>query len=180
MNSTTESSNKPQMQDEPIPPFPPQHQDSVGLESRLEPRPRFEARRYKAAGKLEGKVALITGGDSGIGRAVAVIYAREGADVAIAYLPEEQSDAEETRRHVQAAGRRCELLPGDLTDAAYCDDLVEQDRGERSGNWTSWCRTRRIRTASKRSRRSPTKSSIGPSRSTSTPISGSRGRRCAT
>ena len=71
-------------------------------------------------------MALITGGDSGIGRAVAVIYAREGADVAIAYLPEEQSDAEETRRHVQAAGRRCELLPGDLTDAAYCDALVEK------------------------------------------------------
>jgi NAD(P)-dependent dehydrogenase (short-subunit alcohol dehydrogenase family) len=114
------------MQSEPKPPFPEQKQSSVGLESRLDPLPRFEAPRYKPAGKLEGKAALITGGDSGIGRAVAVIYAREGADVAIAYLPEEQSDAEETRRHVEAAGRRCALLPGDLTDAAYCDSLVEK------------------------------------------------------
>lgn len=118
--------SKPQMQSEPKPPFPRQHQDSVGLESELDPLPRFTAPRYKPAGKLEGKAALVTGGDSGIGRAVAVIYAREGADVAISYLPEEQSDAEETRRHVEAAGRRCELLPGDLTDAAYCDSLVER------------------------------------------------------
>ena len=117
---------KPQMQSEPKPPFSKQHQASVGLESKLDPRPRFEAPRYKPAGKLEGKAALITGGDSGIGRAVAVMYAREGADVAIGYLPEEQSDAEETRRHVEAAGRRCALLPGDLTDAAYCDSLVEK------------------------------------------------------
>ncbi|NLD54106.1 MAG: SDR family oxidoreductase [Burkholderiaceae bacterium] len=115
-----------QMQSEPKPPFPAQKQSSVGLESRLDPLPRFEAPLYRPAGKLEGKAALVTGGDSGIGRAVAVMYAREGADVAIAYLPEEQSDAEETRRHVEAAGRRCELLPGDLTDAAYCDALVER------------------------------------------------------
>jgi NAD(P)-dependent dehydrogenase (short-subunit alcohol dehydrogenase family) len=114
------------MQSEPKPPFPKQHQESVGLESKLDPLPKFEAPRYKPAGKLEGKAALVTGGDSGIGRAVAVMYAREGADVAIAYLPEEQTDAEETRRHVEAAGRRCALLPGDLTDAAYCDDLVEK------------------------------------------------------
>jgi len=114
------------MQDEPTLPFPEQHQESPGLESELTPKPRFEAPRYKPAGKLAQKVALITGGDSGIGRAVAVMYAREGADVVIAYLPEEQSDAEETKRHVEAAGRRCELMPGDLTDAAYCDALVER------------------------------------------------------
>jgi len=118
--------SKPQMQDEPNLPFPEQHQESTGLESKLDPKPRFEASRYKPAGKLENKVALITGGDSGIGRAVAVMYAREGADVAIGYLPQEQSDAEETRRHVQAAGRRCELFPGDLTEASFCDEIVDR------------------------------------------------------
>jgi NAD(P)-dependent dehydrogenase (short-subunit alcohol dehydrogenase family) len=114
----------------PAPPFPQQHQDGPGLESELEPRPSFEGRTYRAAGKLAGKAALITGGDSGIGRAVAVLYAREGADVAISYLPEEQSDAEETRHHVEAAGRRCLLLPGDLCDARYCDEIVERTVAE--------------------------------------------------
>jgi NAD(P)-dependent dehydrogenase (short-subunit alcohol dehydrogenase family) len=122
----SDQTSKPQMQDEPNLPFPEQHQEGPGLESELDPRPKFEARRYKPAGKLEQKVALITGGDSGIGRAVAVMYAREGADVAIAYLPQEQSDAEETRRHVQAAGRRCELFPGDLTEASFCDEIVDR------------------------------------------------------
>ncbi len=111
--------------DEPKPPFPKQHQDKPGLESELKPRPRYEAERYKPAGKLDGKSALVTGGDSGIGRAVAVLYAREGADVAIAYLPEEQSDAEETRDAIELEGRRCLLLPGDLTDGAYCDRIVD-------------------------------------------------------
>lgn len=110
----------------PRPPFPEQHQDAPGLEAELEPRPSFEAPAYRAAGKLEGKVALVTGGDSGIGRAVAVLFAREGADVAIAYLPEEQRDADETRRHVEAQGRRCLALPGDLTDARHCDEIVER------------------------------------------------------
>src|SRR5690554_6713562 len=110
----------PQMHSEPRPPFPEQHQQAPGLESQLDPRPRFQAARYKPAGKLEGKVAIVTGGDSGIGRAVAVLYAREGADVAICYLPEEESDARVTRDHVVQAGRRCLLLPGDLRDAGYC------------------------------------------------------------
>jgi hypothetical protein len=114
----------------PTPPFPAQHQDGPGLESELQPRPSFEARSYRAAGKLAGKAALITGGDSGIGRAVAVLYAREGADVAISYLPEEQSDAEETKFHVEAAGRRCLLMPGDLRDARYCDEIVERTVAE--------------------------------------------------
>jgi hypothetical protein len=92
---------------EPKPPFPKQHQTAPGLESKLKPRPRFEAEAYKAAGKLQGKSALITGGDSGIGRAVAWLYAREGAHVAITYLPEEQSDADETKRIVESAGTRC-------------------------------------------------------------------------
>ena len=107
------------------PPFPEQHQRSPGLESRLRPRPRYEAEEYRPADKLQDKVALITGGDSGIGRAVAVIFAREGADVAISYLPQEQSDAEETQAAVEQTGRRCLLLPGDLTDPDYCNAIVD-------------------------------------------------------
>jgi NAD(P)-dependent dehydrogenase (short-subunit alcohol dehydrogenase family) len=123
--STKTESQKPLMQSEPKPPFPEQHQDGPGLESKLRPAPRYQANRYRPAGKLTGKTALITGGDSGIGRAVAVIYAREGADVAINYLPEEQSDAEETRKAVEAEGRRCLLLPGNLTDPKLPEQLIE-------------------------------------------------------
>lgn len=90
---------------EPKPPFPKQHQEKPGIESELDPKPRYRAPRYKGSGKLDGKVALITGGDSGIGRAVAVLYAREGANVAIVYLDVEQSDAEETQRAVEKEGR---------------------------------------------------------------------------
>ena len=115
---------------EPKPPFPKQHQDAPGIEAKLSPKPRYQAERYKPAGKLEGLAALITGGDSGIGRAVALLYAREGADVAIAYLPEEQQDADATRAEIERAGRRCLLLPGDLRDAAYCDRLVEDTVAE--------------------------------------------------
>jgi len=107
------------------PPFPPKKlKGKTGLEKDLKPRPRYFAPDYKAAGKLEGKRALITGGDSGIGRAVAVLYAREGADVAIVYLPEEQDDAIETQAAVEAEGRECHLIPGDLSDAKFCKTAV--------------------------------------------------------
>jgi NAD(P)-dependent dehydrogenase (short-subunit alcohol dehydrogenase family) len=111
---------------EPKPPNPKQRQAKPGLESKMQPQPRYQAPRYKPAGKLEDKVAIITGGDSGIGRAVAVLYAREGADVAIIYLDQEQNDAEETRRAVEQEDRRALLIPGDVSDPQFCRDAVEQ------------------------------------------------------
>jgi NAD(P)-dependent dehydrogenase (short-subunit alcohol dehydrogenase family) len=105
--------------------MPEQHQQKPGLESRMVPRPHYRARHHKGADKLAGKVALITGGDSGIGRAVAVLFAREGADVAIVYLPAEQSDAEETQRAIEMEGRRALLIPGDVREPEFCDHAVE-------------------------------------------------------
>src|SRR5438067_10977991 len=105
-------------QAEPKAPMPPQSQPKPGLDSKMDPKPRYLAPRYKGADKLKGKAALITGGDSGIGRSVAVLFAREGADVAIVYLPAEQSDADETKAAVEKEGRKCLLLAGDVTDPA--------------------------------------------------------------
>ena len=113
-------------QPEPVPPFPAQHQEKPGIESKLDPRPRYQAESYRPAGKLAGKAALVTGGDSGIGRAVAVLFAREGADVAIGYLPAERGDAEETRRAIEEQGRQCLLIEGDLTESKFCDAIVEK------------------------------------------------------
>jgi NAD(P)-dependent dehydrogenase (short-subunit alcohol dehydrogenase family) len=120
------NSSGTQNNEQPMPPFPQQHQEKPGLESKVTPRPQYQAPHYKAAGKLEGKVALITGGDSGIGRAVAVLYAREGADIGIVYLPEEQSDAEETRIAVEQEGQRALLIAGDVRDTKFCKTAVEQ------------------------------------------------------
>jgi NAD(P)-dependent dehydrogenase (short-subunit alcohol dehydrogenase family) len=120
------TADPPQGGPRPRPPFPEQHQDKPGSERDLQPRPQYQAPHYKPAGKLAGKVALITGGDSGIGRAVAVLYAREGADVAFTHLPVEQGDADETRAAIEAEGRRALLISGDLTDPAFCQEAVDR------------------------------------------------------
>ena len=110
---------------QPAPPLPAQHLQKPGLEADMQLKPRFMAEGYKGSGKLEGMTALVTGGDSGIGRAVAVLFAREGADVAIFYL-NEHVDAEETKRCIEAEGQRCLLMAGDVKDAAVCRTVVEK------------------------------------------------------
>ena len=110
----------------PSGPMPTQQQEKPGLEMKMHPRPRYQGPDYKAAGKLEDKVALITGGDSGIGRSVAVLYAKEGADIAIVYLPSEQPDADETKQKVEEQGRKILLLPGDVTDVKFCKSAVDR------------------------------------------------------
>lgn len=105
--------------------FAKQHQAKPGIESELNPAPMYEAPDYRGSAKLKDRVAIITGGDSGIGRSVAVLYAREGADVVIVYLNEHQ-DAEITKRAVEAEGRRCLVISGDVANARFCEDVVQQ------------------------------------------------------
>lgn len=114
----------------PKPPFPKQKQPPPGVESRMRPHPRYRAPQYRPAAKLAGKVALITGGDSGIGRAVALIFAREGADVAMIYTPAEQGDAEQISHEIQAVGQSVILIPGDVADPEFCRAAVEQTVAE--------------------------------------------------
>jgi NAD(P)-dependent dehydrogenase (short-subunit alcohol dehydrogenase family) len=109
----------------PKPPFEAQRQEPPGLASRMKPPPDHGEKSYRGTGKLLGRKALITGGDSGIGRAAAIAYAREGADVAIGYLPVEEPDAREVIQLIRAAGRKAVALPGDLRDAAFCRKMVE-------------------------------------------------------
>jgi NAD(P)-dependent dehydrogenase (short-subunit alcohol dehydrogenase family) len=104
-----------------------------GHESDMAPRPDHGEETYRGSGRLLGRHALITGGDSGIGRAVAIAFAREGADVAIAHLPEEQDDGDETVRLIEETGRKALSLPGDVTDEAYCRDMIEQTVAEFGG-----------------------------------------------
>ncbi len=108
----------------PTPPFPPQHQPWPGLASQMRPRPDHGETSYKGSGRLQGRKALLTGGDSGIGRAAAIAFAREGADVAINYLPAEEDDAREVLALIEAEGRRAVALPGDITNEAFCQQLV--------------------------------------------------------
>ncbi len=117
----------------PRPPFPPQQQDGPGDIHKMDPAPDHGETSYVGFGRLPGRRALITGADSGIGRAVAIAYAREGADVALSYLPEEQEQAEEVAALVRAEGRKAVLLPGDLQQEQYNIDIVDKTVAELGG-----------------------------------------------
>ncbi|BDH45875.1 dehydrogenase [Salmonella enterica subsp. enterica serovar Choleraesuis] len=119
-------SDKAKIKDFPIPPFPQQKQPFPGLAGKMQPRPDHGEQSYQGNGRLRGKKALITGGDSGIGRAVAIAFAREGADVAINYLPEEADDAKEVIEIIKKEGRNIAAIPGDIRDETFCQQLVDQ------------------------------------------------------
>jgi NAD(P)-dependent dehydrogenase (short-subunit alcohol dehydrogenase family) len=117
----------------PTPPFPKQQQPWPGLTGKMNPRPDHGETSYKGSGRLTGRKALITGGDSGIGRAAAIAYAREGADVAINYLPAEEADAREVVQLIRAEGRKAVAIPGDIKDEAFCKKLVADAARELGG-----------------------------------------------
>ncbi|MFN4040287.1 MAG: SDR family oxidoreductase [Brevundimonas sp.] len=117
----------------PKPPFPEQPQPAPGLAVKMDPEPDHGETSYTGAGRLKGRKALVTGGDSGIGRAAAIAYAREGADVALSYLPSEEKDAREVVALIEAEGRKAVALPGDITDEAWCRELVSRTVSELGG-----------------------------------------------
>lgn len=119
--------------DYPKPPFPRQQQEWPGLAGKMTPKPDHGETSYHGSGRLKGRKALITGGDSGIGRAAAIAYAREGADVAISYLPAEEPDAREVAELIRKAGRKAVLLPGDIRDESFCRKLVDDAAGQLGG-----------------------------------------------
>ncbi|MCF2502603.1 SDR family oxidoreductase [Dyadobacter sp. CY107] len=126
MSETIKSTLQNPLDKYPKPPFNKQPQQVPGLASKMDPQPDHGETSYKGSGRLAGRKALITGGDSGIGRAAAIAYAREGADVVINYLPDEQSDADEVIALIEAEGRKGFGIPGDITQEAFCGELVEQ------------------------------------------------------
>jgi NAD(P)-dependent dehydrogenase (short-subunit alcohol dehydrogenase family) len=117
----------------PAPPFPKQPQQMPGLARKMDPVPDHGEESYRGSGRLEGRKALVTGGDSGIGRAVAIAFAREGAYVAISYLPEEEADAREVIELIEAEGRKVIALPGDIQEEAWCREMVEKAVSELGG-----------------------------------------------
>lgn len=117
----------------PKPPFPKQPQPAPGLAQKMNPKPDHGETSYEGNGRLQGRKALITGGDSGIGRAVAIAYMREGADVAINYLPQEQPDVDELKSVFEGDGKKLICIPGDVTDQSFCNELVEKARSELGG-----------------------------------------------
>jgi NAD(P)-dependent dehydrogenase (short-subunit alcohol dehydrogenase family) len=117
----------------PAPPFPKQQQPWPGLTGKMNPRPDHGETTYRGSGRLKGRKALLTGGDSGIGRAAAIAYAREGADVAINYLPAEEADAREVVALIRAEGRKAVAIPGDIKDEAFCKKLVADAARELGG-----------------------------------------------
>jgi NAD(P)-dependent dehydrogenase (short-subunit alcohol dehydrogenase family) len=114
----------------PAPPFPEQSQSKPGLDARMDPRPRNQARALRGSDKLVDQVALITGGDSGIGAAIAVLFAREGANVAITHLPAEDEDAGNVKSLVEKEGRQCLTISGDVKDSSFCNQVIERTVGE--------------------------------------------------
>ena len=117
----------------PQPPFKPQHQSGPGLEKKMDPAPDHGETSYIGAGKLQGRKALVTGADSGIGRAIAIAFAREGADVAISYLPSEEADAREVMKVLQDTGVKAYALPGDIQDEIFCQELVKSAEKQLGG-----------------------------------------------